>query len=71
MTLKTYLNNIIFVLQILIGAGIGVRCILVIKKCREQGASWNQTFDQIKKLIIIGAITITIVEIATAIEKYF
>ena len=71
MRLKEYLGNIIIVFKILIAAGIVVRCILVIQKCREEGCSWKQTFNQIKKFIIIGVITMTIVEIVTAIERYF
>lgn len=71
MDLKTLLENIIIVLKIMIAAGIVVRCILVIQKCREEGCSWKQTFNQIKKFIMIGVITMTIMEITTAIGKYF
>lgn len=71
MDLKTFLGNFIIVFKILIAAGIVLRCILVIQKCRDEGCSWSQTFNQIKKFIIIGVITMTIMEITTAIGKYF
>lgn len=71
MDLMTFLGNIIIVFKILIAAGIVFRCILVLQKCREEGCSWKQTFNQLKKYIIIGVITMTIMEITTAIGKYF
>lgn len=71
MLLKEYLKNIIAMFQILISAGLVVRCILVIQKCREEGCSWKQTMSQIWKFIIIGAITMTITPLVETIEKYF
>lgn len=71
MTLRTYLNNIIAMFQLFISAGLAVRCILVIQKCREEGCSWKQTMSQIWKFIIIGAITMTITPLVAAIERYF
>lgn len=71
MLLKEYLKNIIAMFQILISAGLVVRCILVIQKCREEGCSWKQTMSQIWKFIIIGAITMTITPLVETIERYF
>ena len=71
MDLRTFLGDIITVFKILIAAGIVARCIWVIQKCREEGCTWKQSFNQIKKFIIIGVITMTIVEITTAIGRYF
>lgn len=71
MELKEYLGDIITVLQILIGAGIPVRCFFIIRSGRENECPWKQIFNQIKKLIIIGVITITVVEIIEVIGNYF
>jgi len=71
MDLEEYLNLIITVFQIMIAAGIVFRVILVIQKGRDEGCSWKQIFNQIRKFILIGGITITIAELVKVFEGYF
>lgn len=71
MELIKYLNEIITVLQLVIGAGITVRCIDVIRKGREAEQSWSQIWQQLQKFIMIGAIAVTASEVVKVINSYY
>lgn len=70
-TWQQLFNDAITVLQALISVGCGVRCILIIKKGRENEVPLSKSLTQCKKFIWVIALTVVIGEMVQVIGGYF